>query len=90
VCHAGGNVCPPEDVGGQYGYADFLKAVADPRHEEHTNMLVWAGGSFDPTALHLQATTQIPKTINPRPYGIRVIPAIYARCPLRTKYRPKH
>ena len=27
--------CPPEDVGGPWGYADFLKAIGDPRHERH-------------------------------------------------------
>jgi hypothetical protein len=27
--------CPPEDVGGFPGYADFVDAMADPKHEEH-------------------------------------------------------
>lgn len=65
VCVAGANACPPEDVGGPHGYADFLKAPADPRHEEHADMLAWAGKAFDPTAFHLQATNQILKTIRP-------------------------
>ncbi|WP_243405091.1 plasmid pRiA4b ORF-3 family protein [Pelagivirga sediminicola] len=33
--------CPPEDVGGFPGYADFLDAIADPKHEEHGQMLEW-------------------------------------------------
>lgn len=65
VCLAGANACPPEDVGGPSGYADFLKALADPCHEEHTEMLAWADGAFDPAAFHLQATNQILKTIRP-------------------------
>ncbi|KFI25369.1 plasmid pRiA4b ORF-3 family protein [Paenirhodobacter enshiensis] len=40
--------CPPEDVGGFPGYADFLEAMADPEHEEHDRMLEWYGGKFDP------------------------------------------
>jgi hypothetical protein len=40
--------CPPEDVGGPPGYAEFLAAIADPTHEEHDSMLTWCGGAFDP------------------------------------------
>ena len=40
--------CPPEDVGGSTGYADFLEAVADPDHEAHADMMRWQGGKFDP------------------------------------------
>ena len=40
--------CPPEDVGGPPGYAEFLAAIADPTHEEHDHMLTWCGGAFDP------------------------------------------
>jgi hypothetical protein len=40
--------CPPEDVGGPWGYSEFLEAIADPDHEEHAERLEWAGGPFDP------------------------------------------
>lgn len=40
--------CPPEDVGGVPGYEEFLEALADPEHEQHEDMLRWAGGPFDP------------------------------------------
>jgi hypothetical protein len=40
--------CPPEDVGGPPGYAEFLAAIADPAHEDHDHMLTWCGGAFDP------------------------------------------
>lgn len=53
VCLAGANACPPEDVGGYPGYAEFLAVLADPTHEEHAHMLSWAGGSFDPKAFDL-------------------------------------
>lgn len=42
--------CPPEDVGGPPGYAEFLVAIADPTHEDHDHMLGWCGGAFDPHA----------------------------------------
>ena len=53
VCLAGANACPPEDVGGCSGYAEFLEVLADPAHEEHAHMLSWAGGAFNPTAFDL-------------------------------------
>ncbi len=40
--------CPPEDVGGAWGYEEFLEALADPDHERHEDMVRWSGGSFDP------------------------------------------
>jgi len=46
-CLAGERSCPPEDVGGSGGYADYLEALAGPDHEEHQNMMEWRG-SFDP------------------------------------------
>ncbi|MGH8129436.1 MAG: plasmid pRiA4b ORF-3 family protein [Steroidobacteraceae bacterium] len=48
ICMDGENACPPEDVGGPPGYADFLDAIADPQHEEHRNCLEWCDGAFDP------------------------------------------
>jgi hypothetical protein len=39
--------CPPEDVGGPFGYAHFLAAVQEPQHPEHGELLEWCGGSFD-------------------------------------------
>ena len=33
---------------GVWGYADFLQAMADPKHENHRDMKEWIGGKFDP------------------------------------------
>ena len=49
-CVAGAGACPPEDVGGTHGYADFLRVIRNRRHPERESMLQWAGGSFDPHA----------------------------------------
>ena len=47
-CVKGKGACPPEDVGGIFGYYGFLDAVSDPNHPEHAEMLEWVGGEFDP------------------------------------------
>ena len=48
LCIKGRRACPPEDCGGVWGYGDFLEIIKDPNHEEHQEMLEWAGGEFDP------------------------------------------
>ena len=48
VCVDGENACPPEDCGGTPGYAELLRVLADPDHEEHEQFLKWVGGAFDP------------------------------------------
>jgi pRiA4b ORF-3-like protein len=50
--------CPPEDVGGPWGYREFLHAIADPDHEEHAEQLEWIGGTFDPAVVDIQALTK--------------------------------
>jgi hypothetical protein len=53
VCTAGENACPPDDVGGPHGYARFLAALADAEDEDHSTMLIWIGGVFDPRGFDL-------------------------------------
>jgi len=40
--------CPPEDVGGPWGYRDFIEAIADPDHEQHAETLTWVAGGENP------------------------------------------
>jgi hypothetical protein len=47
-CLEGARACPPEDVGGIWGYAEFLEAISDPNHADHDEMVEWVGGEFDP------------------------------------------
>ena len=56
-CIDGARRCPPEDCGGVYGYADFLDAIANPKHPVHPTLLEWAGGKFDPNDFKPQAVT---------------------------------
>jgi Plasmid pRiA4b ORF-3-like protein len=46
-CTAGARACPPEEVGGICGYPEFLAAMADPKHPDHSQMKEWIGGKFD-------------------------------------------
>ena len=54
-CLGGAGACPPEDVGGTTGYAEFLRTIRDRRHPERAAMLQWAGGTFDPHLFDLTA-----------------------------------
>ncbi len=35
--------CPPEDVGGPWGYAEYLAAMSDPGHARHAHFVGWLG-----------------------------------------------
>ena len=63
--------CPPEDVGGPWGYAEFLEVINDPEHERHDELMQWYGGTFDPGLVeidHINAEfTKLAKRWAPRP-----------------------
>jgi len=54
VCLDGQLACPPEDVGGAWGYAGFLEAYADPTHQDYEHFHEWAGENFDPAAFDVE------------------------------------
>ena len=45
--------CPPEDIGGPWGYAEFLEAIADPKHERHRELKEWFADDFNPHVVDL-------------------------------------
>jgi len=62
-------------VGGVWAYGDFLKALADPKHENHRDIKEWVGGRFDPEKFSVDKvksrrsrTTGIP--MNPNILGL--------------------
>jgi len=55
ICLKGSRACPPEDVGGVWGYQGFLQAIGDPKHPEHDEYLMWIGENFEPEAFDLEA-----------------------------------
>ncbi len=63
ACLAGKGACPPEDVGGVWGYAEFLQAIKDPEHPEHDEYLEWVGDEFDPKAFDLEVVNKALKKL---------------------------
>ena len=57
-CLAGARACPPEDCGGVFGYAELLRALKDPSHPEHEDMLEWIGGDYDSAFFDLDAVNK--------------------------------
>ncbi len=47
-CVSGTGACPPEDVGGPWGYDELQTVLADPPHPEHHERAEWVGGPLDP------------------------------------------
>jgi len=54
ICTKGKRACPPEDVGGVWGYSDFLEAINDPDHTEHDSYIEWVGGEFDAEKFNIE------------------------------------
>jgi hypothetical protein len=52
-CIEGKRACPPEDVGGVWGYENFQKVIANPKDPEYDEMMEWIG-SFDPERFNLE------------------------------------
>lgn len=47
LCLDGARACPPEDVGGIFGYVEFLQALGDSTHAQHSDYTTWIGFDFD-------------------------------------------
>ena len=43
TCVDGKRACPPDDCGGVSGYEELVKSLSDPEHEEHEELVRWAG-----------------------------------------------
>ncbi|MFU8768163.1 MAG: plasmid pRiA4b ORF-3 family protein [Desulfotignum sp.] len=50
LCLDGERACPPEDVGGVPGYAEFSDIMSDPDHKEYAAFADWFGGHYDSDA----------------------------------------
>jgi hypothetical protein len=48
TCIRGKRSCPPEDCGGIWGYENLKEIINNVKHPEHSEMLEWLGGEFDP------------------------------------------
>jgi hypothetical protein len=57
-CIKGKRACPPEDVGGVWGYEEMLAALKDPSHPEHEMYMEWIGDDFDPEDFDLEEANE--------------------------------
>lgn len=57
ICLDGRRAGPPEDVGGPWGYAEYLDALDDPRHERHEDFMEWSG-PFDSETFDARKATK--------------------------------
>jgi hypothetical protein len=67
-CVYGEGACPPEDCGGPHGYTTLRKALIDPAHPEHDEILRRSGGrrDFDLAATDLlvrQVVGTVPESV---------------------------
>ncbi len=62
-CLTGKRHCPPEDIGGVWGYRTFLEAIGDPDHPEHDEYLEWVEDAFDPEAFDVEEVNRALKQI---------------------------
>lgn len=58
-CIKGKRACPPEDVGGVFGYFDFLEKWSNEDHPEHKDMREWAGDHFESESFSPSETNEI-------------------------------
>ena len=53
---SGENACPPEDCGGESGYAHLLFLLKNPQHPDYQARIVdWLSDDFNPTEFDLEA-----------------------------------
>ncbi|WP_419554353.1 plasmid pRiA4b ORF-3 family protein [Candidatus Poriferisodalis sp.] len=76
ACIGGHGLCPPEDCGGIWSYAEMCEALADPRHRDHEEMVEWMreiqeqpfnSSQYDPNAFDLEAANEAVRTLLGRP-----------------------
>jgi hypothetical protein len=59
ICLAGMRNCPPEDVGGVWGYVELLESVSNPRHPRRKEFEDWLDGPYNPDHFALEEVTRV-------------------------------
>ncbi len=57
-CLAGERNCPPEDVGGMFGYYDVLALLQNGRSAGHERAREWIGECFDPDCFDVETVNR--------------------------------
>jgi hypothetical protein len=53
ICLDGKGTCPPEDIGGIYGFKEFLKIMNNKSHPERKSYIEWYGSVFNADKIDL-------------------------------------
>ena len=69
LCLEGQRACPPEDVGGVYGYQEYLETLGNPEHAEWDETSEWRG-PYRPEHFDAETTTQAMRRGLPNPREI--------------------
>jgi hypothetical protein len=80
VCVEAFGTCPPENVGGPWGYSDFLTIIFNKKHPDHRELREWIGLSAREkyefaVGLRLEFTDQVLDMENPDYFNIFDRPA---------------
>ena len=59
----GSRCCSPGEVGGVYGYSEYVEAILDSSHELHEEVIEWRGDSFDPEEFDEEFIRERPERI---------------------------
>jgi hypothetical protein len=58
ICLDGARSAPPDDCGGDMGYAHLLEVLADPEDPEHEDLKEWVGPYFDSEEFNLEVVNR--------------------------------
>jgi Plasmid pRiA4b ORF-3-like protein len=50
--------CPPEDVGGPWGYSELLEALADPSNKRYGELKEWFADGFNPNVVDVDRLSE--------------------------------
>lgn len=74
ICVEGERACPPEDVGGLFGFLHLMEILAQPNHPEYPDMSEWIGEDYQPEYFDLAGVNrQLQKwagSLNPKQTGV--------------------
>lgn len=59
LCLKAKGACPPENIGGVWGYDNFLDVLKDNTHPEHEEYKEWVEDNFDPAAYDIKEVNKV-------------------------------
>ena len=59
ICTDGKRNCPPEDIGGIYGYENFVEIMKNPKHPEYEEYIEWHEGSYNPELFDIKEVNKL-------------------------------